>query len=485
MQQTDGGQYGSGFFDDAMSKLKSSASTLKTSVTSKVQSATAKVNPFSSSKSSSTIAPSLPSSNPMSTLNTYVIGPINTAGNWVQANAKSVLMFLGVLLLIGLLIWYYTRKTETVEQQAADTANTLSTAVAAAPPTTEDEFMFPPLEEGFQVVDAKPVDPTMATLFNLQPLTISQAGYLGGAEGGEFNPEKGVVQALRSGFRAFVLQIDYLDSNKGAGFEKAGEPTLVYYSKDGSLISSNTGSIEKVTSVLAEMAYSEGIPNNTQPILLYLHILRTPNKLRALDKYIVFLSKIAKALQPLATTHLGLTPLGNFYRQNREMDLLTIPLNHLEGKTILLSNADTSVFRMSPQGKRKSYLPTEDLDYWINMRVYLAAESQGLGVTQIPVDQKSARAVLLHLEDALGLTTMQADAFAQRNRGKLTIAMPNPTKNPTPEELARAINELGINVVPLHIFGEAPDAASALVRQYSSMSYRPKPTVLLTSPTTK
>jgi hypothetical protein len=470
-------------------EIAASVAALKTSGMTNVQAAAAEKIIRSSGGVKQTVSGST------SFLQRYITNPLKATGSFIMANKMTIIYVLFALVVLGLAIWYFFKKPAApAAQKAQETANTLAGVASTAPatmaetsPLTEKPVMiegdstaiFPaPSIETFQDVPSKSVDPAAATMTNLQPLTISQAGYLGPPRGGRFDPETAIVQALRAGFRSFVLQIDYLDTAKGAGFAPAGQPTLVYNGPNGALLSANTGSIEKVAETIAKLAYRPDVPNSNTPVILYLHVLRAPSAVRSPDSYLKYLSQIAKGLAPLAPTHLGLTPLGTFHRQKRESDLLNLPLTSLEGKTIILSNADTSMFRAPRQTAGKRYDPAEDLDYWVNMRVYLDNEDQLIGVSRLADSDVKVAAVVVRLNDLMPQVNARADAFALKGKRRFVIAMPNPLENPTPKELSRAINEFGVNMVPLDIFTPAPEEARALVMEYTGMSYRPKPAAL-------
>jgi hypothetical protein len=308
-------------------------------------------------------------------------------------------------------------------------------------------------------------------MLNVQPLSIKQAGYGGPAEGGTFDPEFAIPEALKLGYRAFVLQIDYLDVKKD-GFEEPGQPTLVYRGNNDALISKNSGSIQKVATSITNVAFRSDTPNYTSPVILYLHILRTPSPIRRTDEYMKFLSRIAKELGPLAPSHLGLTPMGVFHRQKQEAALLNTPFSALEGKTIILCNADTSMFR-KPDTNGKTFAPLEDLDYWTNMRVYLESSAVKLGVTATAAD--TPKAVVIPLERLLTLNNTEADAFALKGKQRFTIALHVPEKNPTPDELDRALFEFGVNMVPVNIVGKTDDTIDGLRAAYDKKSYPLKP----------
>jgi hypothetical protein len=375
--------------------------------------------------------------------------------------------------LISLVWWQIAKKVDsgTVDETVAeDVASALSS----------DTYY-----EGFQVKEAQTgLAAADSTFLNSQPLSIKQAGYLGSAGGGQFKPEEAVTQALRAGFRSFVLKIDYLDAKKDSSrFEKPGEPTLLYTTDGGAILSSNSGSIEKVAKAIYDVAFTQAVPNSTQPVLLYLHLNRAPNPAKEPEKYTQFLSKIAKQLGPLTPYHLGLTPLGVFHRQKSQDTLLMSPLKGLEGHVIIASNANTDIFRMGRKGsKAKPYAPAEDLDYWVNLRVYLESDEQSIGITQMPPDEKQARAVVVPISKLLAFQSTpdnpKAGAFASKGKMRYVIAMPDAKKNPTQDEMDYLLNTLGVNMIPLDIFGDDLATVKSLVKLYNGSSYRTKPAVL-------
>jgi hypothetical protein len=196
-------------------------------------------------------------------------------------------------------------------------------------------------------------------------------------------------------------------------------------------------------------------------------------------EYIRFLSKIARALQPLAPFHLGSTPMGVFHRQKRERDLLQAPIKSLEGQVIVLSNADTTLFRAPLKGGQR-YAPADDLDYWVNMRVSLDNEDEVHGIAKLSEEGGAAgpAAVIVSLANILRLGAAKRDAFAGRGKGRYVIAMPGAMANPSPAELERALKDLGVNLVPLDIFSVPLEESKKLVEVYEGASYKSKPAAL-------
>ena len=414
---------------------------------------------------------------------TSSIGALTSATSDVSKVVKSIQIWLksnwmyitiGVLVLVGVILFvlWYMGIIFKSKPTTAKTAAVLSTAASNSPALNESTT------EGFQVPTVPPqtISADEATFINLQPLSIKDTGFTGPYPNGRYDPVTATGNALKSGFRFLTLHIDYMDSIKD-GFEVPGDPTLIIRASNGGLLSANSGSIAEVATTIANMAFRPEVPHNTQPVVIYLHIERTPSKLTEPNKYLEFLSKIAKALNPLANMHLGLSSLGNFTRQKMADTLLTLPLKSIEGQVIILSNADTSLFRSTSKSITK-YSPSDDLDYWVNMRVYLDSENDKLGVSQLADPSFTISAVVVDLGRVLSLSDATAESFAEKGKMRYVIAMPGRVVNPTVKDLDKAINTLGVNSVPLDIFTDGTAEVMNLVSEYANMPYHPKPAAL-------
>jgi len=258
-------------------------------------------------------------------------------------------------------------------------------------------------------------------------------------------------------------------------YEAPGEPTLLI--RNGSSITcSNSGSIKTVADAIANNAFNPKVPNYNYPVIIYLHFMRAPSPLKDPTGYLSFMSKVAKQLSSLAQQHLGLTPQGNYTRQQLSKQLLTMPLSSLNGTFVILSNADTSPFRN--QTLASKYKPAEDLDFWVNMRVFLDDEKDANGITQLPAKGDSADAVLVSLSRAVNLSAAKQEAFAATGKNRYVIAMGPRTTNPTPTEVDTALNTLGINAIPIDIFTPSTKDTALILNEYSDMTYRKKPFAL-------
>jgi len=328
--------------------------------------------------------------------------------------------------------------------------------------------------EGFQNPS---VAPTGQLFFNMQPLSIKDTGFMGPYPSGLFKEEAATVSALTAGFRFLTLEIDYTDMKKDLSkFEAPGEPTLLVRN-GGNLVSGNSGSIKEVANAIANTAFSPIVPNNTSPIILYLHIVRAPSAVHTPNDYLSFMSKIATQLGSLAPYHLGMTPEGNFTRQNLSDQILTMPMNSLEGKVIIMCNADTSIFRKQNVSEMR-YAPANDLDFWVNVQVFLEDDTDANGLTQLPPKGTPPTAVLVDLKRVLSLSSQKQEAFAAAGKARYVIAMGPRTANPSATDLDTALNTLGVNTVPLDIFVSNPQDLLILMKEYSNMSFKKKPSAL-------
>jgi hypothetical protein len=397
---------------------------------------------------------------------------------WKRFLAYSPLLLVVIGMLVYLAVtrgWFRSKAaTTTAIAKTGDTLNAqAANAETATGPTALTTALTP---------SGKQTSPGEYTLLGLQPLAIKQAGFVGPLSAGTFDPISGVSQALRSGFRFLTLQIDYLDSTLDTTkFALPGVPTLVYRGDDGALLSANSADIGAVAKMIANLAFRPEVPNYSEPLMIYLHIVRAPNANRDTDKYIDFLSRIATALNPLAPTHLNTSPLGIFTRQKQEETLLNTPLSSFTGQTIVLCNADTSVFRTTS----RQIAPADDLDYWSNMRVYLNSDNDRIGVTQPAASGVTPAAVVVNLAGLLDLSAEAIDQFSFKNKGNFVIAMAPQLDNPSAEQLGNALNTMGVNVVPLDIFSSDVKEIVSLVGEYSGMSFRPKPSSPKTKPATR
>ena len=381
-----------------------------------------------------------------------------------------ILLVLLVLMLLGFLFYYLVPDTGDTNVIAIKKNLEVAGSSFGQIKTGLSKFGIISSTEGFQ--DAAKEEPS---LLSLQPFAIKQAGY---AQKDNFSEEDSIIQGLRAGVRTFVLQIDYHeDEGKvGKGFPGMKQPCLLIRSKNGLLTSVNSGSIEKVCQVLADHAFTDAIAGKEDPIVLFLYIRRTPySAIENPKEYLIFLSRIAKQLTPLSKTHLASTPYGNFFRQGGEQDLLNLPLKTFQGKSIILTNAETNLFRTAEK-IGLTVDPSEDLDYWSNLQVFKRS-GEDLGITQIASDRNAYLFSNYELEEAL-TSTEKNDDFVKKTRNTFTIYVPSSEKNPEKESIEKIIKKLGINLVPLDLFSESVEALRPVTDFWKTSIWLEKPIAL-------
>jgi hypothetical protein len=309
--------------------------------------------------------------------------------------------------------------------------------------------------EGFQGYTKMDVMGSNLILVNTQPLSVKQTAYIGPQiNDGMFEPEIGILSALNAGVRMFTLQIDYLDVKKD-GFEGPGVFTLVYRDDSGKLIGKNGASIHDTATHLAK-AFSSDMKNYEQPLVVYLHFLRTPyNRYDSSIRYVESLISVAKSLEPLTTHSLSFAP-DNFSRQSREKMILTTPLNQLNGRMILMSNIDTSLFRKMESIGMSPVEQKYDLDYLTNIRVYKTEKTDSLGQTELYPSTKIPAAIIIPFDRIISMTPSERDVFANENKQRFVIAMPSQeVSNPSMEDITIGLTKACVNSIPLNLFGES------------------------------
>lgn len=346
--------------------------------------------------------------------------------------------------------------------------------------------------EGFQDAASAPkaqpatgptLDELNRTLQNVQLYAVKQAAYVGPLNGGKFDPDIVIPQTFRNGFRTITLQIDYMEMNKGADFANPGEPTLLFRDDRGTLISSGSGNIEATVKRIAEYAFNQEMPAPSSPVILYLHFIRTPSMITEPEKYLLYLSKVAKALQPIAPFHLGLTAFGTFHRQAMEDELFNIPLKNLKDSIIVLTNVDTTLFRNTKSLGLQEFAPARDLDFYVNARVYKDHEDDEVGAARVAPEGTKPVAVVANLSRLLRLSAEKKETFALKGKDRFVIAMPTQMSNPTVEAFTTALNVLGVNVVPLEPFLFPAAEVDALLSVPERKIYRAKPVALVRAQT--
>ena len=322
-------------------------------------------------------------------------------------------------------------------------------------------------------------DPERMTLVNLQPVAVKQIGYAGPTEkGGSFKPAATILRAVQAGVRFFTLQIDYLETAKSGDFAAVNVPTLLYKNGADELVSTNGASIAEIAKNLSIYAFNKDFPSSAQPMILYLHFVRTPNYITKPDAYMKFLSDVAEALGPIQSQMLHNNDNTDFTRQQNEKALVYTPLTLFENKIILLTNTDTSIFRHANKLSMSAVPLNKDLDYMTCMRVYLEDATDGLGVTSL-ASEHTPYAVVASYARLKGISGKMRDDYAVRGKGRFVIAMPTMTDTPSQAEIQSMMTSMGVNVVPMNLFGATdPDVKKQVDSWATAPFYNLKPIML-------
>lgn len=348
----------------------------------------------------------------------------------------------------------------------------------------EDEELEEPFVDKMAVAEA-PTNSEQVTLVNIQPVSIKQTGYAGPTEkGGSFETDVTIINAIREGVRFFVLQIDYLEKAPGgSGFEPINVPTLLYRDDSGALISKNGASITDIAKQMSTYAFNNDFPSNTQPLILYLHFVRTPNLIAKPDKYMKFLMDVATALAPIQPLILDKHDSTDFTRQKNERVLLHSPLKNFERKILLWTNADTSVFRSAEKLSIAPIAFNQDLDYMTCMRVYLDDSNDVLGVTTVAAD--AAYAVIVpfkrfkRMKDKKGAPNKEKHDFAMKGKSRFVIAMPGQMEEVKQTDIDNLLKTAGVNTVPMNLFGKSvQDVKPQLTLWGEKTFFRMKPVLI-------
>jgi len=123
---------------------------------------------------------------------------------------------------------------------------------------------------------------------------------------------------------------------------------------------------------------------------------------------------------------------------------------------LYFTNVDTAIFRKPDLLGMKPFDPKYDLDNLVSAQVYADTGADMLGATIRTADEKpTAACVLASWERLKGLNEKAGDSFANRAKTRFVIAMPGQIGNPSKADIEMAMNRLGVNVLPLNLFGES------------------------------
>ena len=321
------------------------------------------------------------------------------------------------------------------------------------------------VKEGFQVDQKK-------KLINIQPMTVKQAAFLGPLKNGAFDANNGISQQLKLNVRSFFFNIDYITEQKDKINQSLPyEPVLIYRDNTGNLTSYNSyASLDETFKYLAEYAFNDRIPNYTSPIIVYLHFIRTPDKLNESERYIQFIKKVSTSLNIL-------NPFlaKEYYRSNKESDLFNQELSVFDGKIIIGTNIDTSYSKKLNAENRLTLM--EDLDFKINFHYY-KEDNDSIDATATYGAQTVPNALIVKAMSLLNMSEQQRNDWLEKHKNKFILIKDEPMNILNPAQVKILLNTFGVNVVPYDFFNSELNDAKDVKKEYNG-SWKVKPDILL------
>ena len=308
-------------------------------------------------------------------------------------------------------------------------------------------------------------------LVNFYSLGCRFTGYVGPFNNGYFDPEPAITYACKAGCRTFILEIDYMDDCVSEGYF----PKIVVrdvQSKNQVTMSSSKpmcnsighSNIKEVSEAINRNAFAKHMQNSTDPVIIVLYFLRMPPSASVLE----YFSNVAKGLGPLLNRHVdNLVNGGTFTRQKQEGTLLINSITDYEGRVLIFSNADTSIFRDSA----KKYQPKEDLDYLVNLRLTYRQTKMGCtaGVTS------GVYGVLEAAEDYLIIPPDQTVSTQQEIKLRWTCLLSSDPSMPVTEDTFNKVTDTyGCHCIPITLWDEKNKFMFS-DKRFGKYSFIPKP----------
>lgn len=384
---------------------------------------------------------------------------------------KYFLYFIIIAAIIGLIIYGIISLVNTINKGNSTRATPENNAIIKEKQIKKFEPIYMQRDKlpAFQMATAglkshniPPLNEEQLALINYNILTANYAGYVGPNTNGVFAEDDAIRIAMRAGCRAFVLHIDYVDSDPNV-------PVLVVRNAGGDKISNNTGNIRRVA-----QAINNYMPRGSasDPIIVILFFHRLPDKNPYSATSLKFMSLVAESLEPLKDKHLGMTADGDYRRQAQADMLFLRNRSEYDGKVIVLSNVDTSGFRN--QKVLPSLMPGQDLDLWTHVRIYREV-SERLGITTAPEDIKTVASLVETPEYFTNLPDDRVAKQVANSKVRWTIAMHN-SLGPAylPKTMKTLLDERGISSLPVNVFDDDMSKTILSNEFFGNSGYRPK-----------
>ena len=277
------------------------------------------------------------------------------------------------------------------------------------------------------------------------------AGYMGPFNDGVFNADAGVMTALSTGTRVFILEID-MDGN--------GEPILAYRNASGYIRSMNSIKIKEIAKAFFDRAYSNlstSVPNTVKqtdlPIILVLYFNKVPDIVKKPKDYITFLGKVSKELQILQPHILSLTAQGDFRRQGLDTQMFFMPMSIFNRKIIVLCNVDTTILRSASNYGVENLTPEKDLDLLVNARIYNQESGSSFGASSAVSGTSPPAAILAKPGYFINMPKENRSQSIDITKKVFTIVMdPDPEVAIKKPDLDSLLTDYGVHCVPFSHF---------------------------------
>jgi hypothetical protein len=329
-------------------------------------------------------------------------------------------------------------------------------------------------------------------LVNFYALGARFAGYLGPFNSGFYDYKDATLSALKMGCRVMILEIDYWDvpgtcgnyfpriAVRDSASRNVGASAPTCDSLPASTTFPSTSSIMDVCTVLSQNAFSSAVPNQNDPLIVVLYLLRLPPANAPGDNsaQLTYMSNIASCLAPLKEMILTRSADGgNFTKQQQPGTLLTNNITSYSRQVLVFCNQDTSAFR-PPTTPAGTYTAANDLDSLVCLQ--LNYKLTQLGTTSPSPTTGTPSAILDTADSYNQIPANQVSTIQTSTNCTWTMCFSQDPALPVPQTTTDSImNKIGVHCVPINIW-DASGAYSYMFDKdhFKTHSFIPKPRAL-------
>ena len=287
-----------------------------------------------------------------------------------------------------------------------------------------------------------------------------------------YDPDIAVKNAVDTGCRVFVLEIDYIENCSSS--QPQYFPTLVVRDVKGRLHVNKKSTGDMCTTALIQetcekinfYAFSKSCQNYTDPVIIVLYFLNQPPGAYDSVPVLTYFSNVAKALSPFRDNLLGNELSGTYNRQSQEGQLMMNKITDYNGKVLIFSNANASGFR------DKKYASNEDLDYLTNVR--LSYTQTKLGISDNAAG--STFGLLETVESFLTIPVDRANAIVNQTKLKWTICLSSdPFISVTEKDYKKITETYGVHCIPIILSDTTANKFMFTKKLFKTHGFIPKP----------